>query len=323
MQLTGDGDAAWHAGWTYETSAPLWDAGRGRAAQARRAADKRALVASEALRATLATRRPGAPVTRPSSRHRPASPSAGHGAVWFSGGNPRMRGGEARMSWRTRTWRPGGHILAVALLLALFPATPAVAAPAFCDITALPFDELRVRGRGGAAIQEIVINSDCSVTKFPVKTLEPGTPEFDAFLAAKQSPGHRSGRFPLVDPTCWSELDYQDVAGLNLTTTRLGLNYSYNYAAGQVTAVYGQSWSTSAAIDGWYQIDQSLSPWTGPIPYGQVDEAGRASFAWVLGSFWHRHTNNNRADGFGTCSGWPYTEGSTVPGGRWAWAVWQ
>ncbi|MGH7761338.1 MAG: hypothetical protein ACREOY_07975 [Candidatus Dormibacteraceae bacterium] len=57
--------------------------------------------------------------------------------------------------------------------------------------------------------------------------------------------------------------------------------------------------------------------------YEAVTSSYNGTFAWVLGSFWHSGTNHNRANGFGVCDGWPSESGSVVPGGYWAWAVWQ
>lgn len=186
-----------------------------------------------------------------------------------------------------------------------------------CSISALPFDTLRAPAGGGAQIQEIRVSDDCSITKFPARTLRAGTAAFAAFLAAhpQSSPRH--------DPECWSELDYQDCCGIDLSTTRLGFPYAFNYAAGQVTAVYPLDWNAAAAIDGWYKISESTTPYTGPLPYGQANASGTAEFAWIAGSFWHRHTNNNFVDGFGACWGYPGEQGSTVPGGKWVWGVWQ
>jgi hypothetical protein len=99
--------------------------------------------------------------------------------------------------------------------------------------------------------------------------------------------------------------------------------YGYNYGAGQVTSVGPYYYSASAATDGWYIISTHLSPWSGPIPYGTITSSYNGTFAWLYGSFWHSGTNNNRANGFGVCDGWPSESGSTVPGGRWVWGVWQ
>ncbi len=216
-------------------------------------------------------------------------------------------------------------ILAIALVVVSGVAAPhrsAAAEPAGsgCNVK-MEFDDLRVDRHGGAKFQVITVNEDCTLTKGPVHFIQPGTLEFEQFLASKRQTAAAKKR--AADPECWSELDYQDPIGLNLTLTRLGMPYSYNYAAGQVTAVYPLDWVASPAVDGWYLISQATTPYSGPLPYGQINTQGTAEFAWVAGSFWHRHTNHNSADGFGTCFGYPGEEGSTVPLGTWVWGMWQ
>lgn len=102
-------------------------------------------------------------------------------------------------------------------------ALPASAAtppePQVCNV-ALQFDQLRVGRAGGAALQEIVVNQDCSVTKGPVRFIAPGTLAFEQFLASKRTTAAAKKR--AADPECWSELDYQDNPGFDLTLTRLG-----------------------------------------------------------------------------------------------------
>ena len=218
--------------------------------------------------------------------------------------------------------RPSAVVAFTVLVLLVSAATAPMAAsatppPTQCVVN-FRGDVLHAPAGGGARSQEIVVNADCSVTKGPVKTLLPGSPEFAAFIALRQ--GHANGR---VDPTCWSELDYQDVAWANLTQSRLGMSYDYNYNAGQVTAVYPLAWSTMAAADGWYLAGQSTNPYTGPLPWGEISASGTASFAWLAGSFWHQGTNHDSANGFGQCWGYPDELGSTVPGGRWFFTVWQ
>ncbi len=115
----------------------------------------------------------------------------------------------------------------------------------------------------------------------------------------------------------------RSVPWANLTQTRLGMPYLYDAGASQITTTYPLDWSTMAGTDGWYLIDQYTTPYSGPLPYGQINAYGQASFAWVAGSFWHQHQNNNYANGFGQCWGYPGQLGSTVPAGRWFWTVWQ
>lgn len=110
--------------------------------------------------------------------------------------------------------------------------------------------------------------------------------------------------------------------GAILTFTWLDMNWGYNYSRGQVTSVGPYYKNYGAATDGWYMISTHLTPWNGLIPYGTVQSSYNGTFAWVFGSFWHSGTNNNRADGFGVCDGWPNENGSTVPDGRWVWGVW-
>jgi len=176
---------------------------------------------------------------------------------------------------------------------------------------------------GGAQFQEITVNDDCSITKGSVQTLRAGTPEFGAFLAEKQAKGAVHRGSPIHDPECWSELDYQDCCNIDLSTTRLGFPYAYNSASRQVTAVYPLDFQAFNANDGWYKISQSSTQYSGPLPYGQANASGTAEFAWLFGSFWHRHTNNNYVDGFAACWGYPGEQGSTVPGGKWVWGTWQ
>lgn len=191
---------------------------------------------------------------------------------------------------------------------------------------------LRIGPEGGAKIQEIIVNDDCSVTKGEVQVIEPGTAQFERFLASKgttkANKKHHGGKpaaggLPPGDPECWSELDYQDVAWANLTQTRLGMPYLYDPGASQIMATYPLDWLTMAGTDGWYLIDQYTTPYSGPLPYGQINAYGQASFAWVAGSFWHQHQNNNYANGFGQCWGYSGQLGSMVPAGRWFWTVWQ
>lgn len=203
------------------------------------------------------------------------------------------------------------------LLVVGSPPVAAAAPPKACHVS-FKGEDLKAPPGGGARIQTYTVNQDCSVTAGPVSTLKSGTPEFQAFRAS-----HGPRRSGSVDPGCQSELDYDDFAGIILTYTWLDMNYAYNYGAGQVTSVGPYYYQASAANDGWYIISTSFSPWNGPIPYGTVTSSYNGTFAWVGGSFWHSGTNNNRADGFGQCDGWPNESGSTVPGGRWVWGVWQ
>ena len=209
----------------------------------------------------------------------------------------------------------------LALVLPLFVAqsvpVAASAPPSACNVNFKGQDLLAPAG-GGASIQTYRLNSDCSVTAGPISTLKRGTKAFDAFRAS-----HGSRQSGIVDPGCNSELDYDDHIGIILTYTWLDMNYAYNYGAGQVTSVGPYYRQASAANDGWYIISTSFSPWNGPIPYGTVTSSYNGTFAWVFGSFWHSGTNHNRANGFGVCDGWPSESGSVVPGGYWAWAVWQ
>ena len=203
-------------------------------------------------------------------------------------------------------------------------ALPVVAAPVTTSSAAksctVNFNgaEIAAPRGGGASIQTYAVNADCSITTGHITQLLKGTPEFDAFRAA-----HGSRASGSVDPGCNSELDYDDHIGIILTYTWMDMNYGYNYSAGQVTSVGPYYRQASAASDGWYIISTSFSPWNGPIPYGTVTSSYNGTFAWVLGSFWHSGTNHNRANGFGVCDGWPSESGSVVPGGYWAWAVWQ
>ncbi len=188
--------------------------------------------------------------------------------------------------------------LAGALLLVMAAGgTPAFAASAggpgpggpskACNVH-IKGDKLTAPRGGGAATQTYTVNKDCSITKGSVRTLRRGSAEFQAFLAGKQP--HSAS--PVVDPSCDSELDYQDVANANLTFTQLQQGYSYDPGAGQVVSL-GSYWKNGGvAVDGWYFITDSQGPWGGPIPYGTVTVSYYAEFAWVGGSFWHSHKNN-------------------------------
>lgn len=203
------------------------------------------------------------------------------------------------------------------LLLGTPPVVAASPSPKTCNVNFKGHD-LKAPPGGGASVEDYTVGNDCSVIAGPVRTLTKGSPEFLAFRTT-----HGSRKSGSIDPGCNSELDYVDVKGYILTFTWFSMNYGYNPGAGQVTSVGPYYRSAGAAIDGWYVISTHLSPWTGPIPYGTVTSSYNGTFAWVFGSFWHSGTNNNRADGFGQCDGWPNESGSTVPGGRWVWGTWQ
>ncbi|SRR5712691_1926505 len=208
-------------------------------------------------------------------------------------------------------------IAGVVPLLMIGSPPVAAASAATCHVNFVGRD-LKAPVGGGANIETYTVTNDCSVTAGPVSTLKADTPEFRAF---RTSYGLRKSGS--IDPGCNSNLLYEDVAGIILTSTWLDMNYGYNYNAGQVTSVGPYYDSASAANDGWYIISTHLSPWSGPIPYGTVTSSYNGTFAWLYGSFWHSGTDNNRADGFGVCDGWPSESGSTVPGGKWVWGVWQ
>ncbi len=227
-----------------------------------------------------------------------------------------------------RALRALGTLLAAAALffLASGPGTAALAsgpggASRACNVH-LRGDKLTAPRGGGAATQTYTVNNDCSISKAPVRILRAGTPEFQTFLQEKRARA-ASVANTIIDPSCDSELDYQDVINANLTFTQVQQGYAYDPGAGQVVSLGGYYSHPAAAVDGWYFIRDSQGPWGGPIPYGTVTVSYYAEFAWVDGSFWHSHKNNNQFDGFGQCSGWPEENGSTVPGGHWTWGVWQ
>lgn len=177
---------------------------------------------------------------------------------------------------------------------------------------------------GGAATQVYTVNADCSVTKGPVQFFASGTPAFLAYVQERRSRAGMTGVGPLTSQgaSCNSELDYQDVAQLNLTWAQLWQGYSFDSSLGQVTSVGTYHYANGWASDGWYFIRQATYPYTGPIPWGTITSAYYAEFAWIGGSFWHSQQNNNQGDGFGQCTGWPTENGSIVPAGRWVWGTW-
>lgn len=221
---------------------------------------------------------------------------------------------EARLRTFAKLLAP---IVVVSSLLILTSSPAAAAPPTTCHVN-FKGHVLKAPTGGGASIQSYLVNPDCSVTAGAISTLKSGTPAFNSFRASFGA--NQSG---IVDPGCNSGLQYVDVKGFILTYTWLDMNYAYNYGAGQVTSVGPYYYQASAANDGWYIISTHFSPWSGPIPYGTVTSSYNGTFAWLFGSFWHSGTNNNRADGFGQCDGWPNESGATVPGGKWIWGVWQ
>jgi hypothetical protein len=228
--------------------------------------------------------------------------------------------------------------ISVALLVVAYPVTASaaashrtglnyapgeVAAIKACSID-ITGETLRVGPEGGAKMQTYVINEDCTVSKGEVVTLTAGTPEFAAFLASRQARSNGvAGLLPADSASCNSDLDYTDLPGYILTYTQLWQGWLWDPYAGQVIWMGSYDAYKGASIDGWYFISDATYPYLGPLPWGTVVSAYYAEFAWIGGSFWHSHRNNNRMDGFGYCDGWPETQGSVVPGGSWVWTIWK
>jgi hypothetical protein len=221
------------------------------------------------------------------------------------------------------------QIKARLLLSLLIGSTMALAQPAIVSAASTPSTgcatpnaspRLRAPANGAVALQTATMNADCTVSRGSTAFLQPGTPEFAAFMAA-HGKGRTSQQGRVIDPGCWTLVEYQDVAHADLTYTELGQDYSYNGT--QVVGLGAYQTYAVPANDGWYRISTARYPWTGSIPWGVVDVAFWASFAWYGGSYYHWDKNHNEVTGYGACYGWYDTYGATVPYGRWNFSVWQ